>query len=84
MHTFLMRAQQSSTVNKDRAFVILLIFGSRRSSYYYSRGYVSYASVIAKKFVVVKQSKITYASANIAVSVFADKVISLLKHRLTN
>jgi len=38
--------------------------------------------VIATKFVVVKQSKNTYASANIAASVFADKVIFILQHRL--
>jgi hypothetical protein len=38
--------------------------------------------VIASKFVVVKQSKSTYASANIAAAVFADKVIFMLQHRL--
>lgn len=37
------------------AFVILSIFCSCRSSHYYSRGYVSYATVTATKFVVVKQ-----------------------------
>ena len=47
-----------------------------------SRGYVSYASVIATKFVVVKQSKNTHTSANTAASVFADKVIFMLQHRL--
>jgi hypothetical protein len=65
----------------ETAFVILSIFCSRRSSHCYSRGYVSYASVIATKFVVVKHSKDTYASANIAAFVFADKVIFMLQHR---
>jgi hypothetical protein len=82
MHAFLMKDQSSSTMNKDREFVFLLIFCSRRWSDYYRRRNVSYASVIATKFVVVRKSKNTYASANIAASVFADKVIFMLQHRL--
>ena len=69
MYAFLMRDQRSTTMNKDRAFVILSIFRSRTSCHYYSHGYVSYASVIATKYVVLKHSKNTYTSANIGTSV---------------